>query len=124
MKTQGLNILLYGENIVVKPPLFSLHPVVSSLKVVQSLSVKFSVCNLCELGRSCFSLSCGRRILSGNYNYNNGAMNNQGSNGHFWSSSAYSSATNAYNLNFNSSAINPQNNNNKGYGFSVRCVAR
>ena len=50
-------------------------------------------------------------------------MNNQGSNGHYWSSTANSSANNAYNLNFNTSNINPQNNNNKGHGFSVRCVA-
>ena len=58
----------------------------------------------------------------GNYNWSNGALNNRGTNGNFWSSVGYSS-TNAHNLNFNSSNFNPQNGNNKGNGFSVRCVA-
>ncbi len=56
---------------------------------------------------------------SGNWN---NSLNNQGSNGNYWSSTA-NSATNAYNLNFNSSNINPgTNNNNKYNGFAVRCV--
>jgi uncharacterized protein (TIGR02145 family) len=58
----------------------------------------------------------------GNYNWSNGALNNRGTNGNFWSSAAYST-TNAHNLNFNSTNFNPQNGNNKGNGFSVRCVA-
>ena len=49
------------------------------------------------------------------------SLNNLGSNGNYWSSSFLSSA-NAYNLNFNSGAINPQNNNNRFNGFSVRAV--
>lgn len=58
-------------------------------------------------------------LLSGN-TYGEG-LNNQGTNGNYWSSTANNN-TNTYNLNFNSSNINPQNNNNKGNGNSVRCV--
>ena len=54
-------------------------------------------------------------------NYNGTTLNNEGSNGNYWSSS-FNSATNAYNLNFNSSGVHPQNNNNRRYGFSVRPV--
>ena len=63
-------------------------------------------------------------VLSGYYSYYGGAMSTQGSYGYFWSSSAYSSATVAYRLLFGSSAIYPQSYDHKGYGFSVRCVAR
>ncbi|MBQ6320710.1 hypothetical protein IJI17_00580 [Candidatus Saccharibacteria bacterium] len=59
--------------------------------------------------------------FTGNYNWTNGALNNRGSNGNFWSSTA-NSTTNARNLNFNASNINPQNNNNKVNGLTVRCV--
>jgi hypothetical protein len=48
-------------------------------------------------------------------------VNNQGSNGNYWSSTANNSS-NGYNLNFNSSNVNPSNNNNYANGFSVRCV--
>jgi hypothetical protein len=54
-------------------------------------------------------------------NYNGTSLNNRGSNGNYWSSS-FNSATNAYNLNFNSSSVNPQNNNNRRNGFTVRPV--
>ena len=60
---------------------------------------------------------------SGNYNYANGGINNQRSNGNFWEGQA-NSTTNARNLNFNSTNLNPQNTNNKGNGFSVRCLVR
>ncbi len=50
-------------------------------------------------------------------------MNNVGSNGNYWSSSLNgSNVQNAYNLNFNSSTVNWQNNNNRRNGFSVRAV--
>ena len=56
---------------------------------------------------------------SGNWN---SGFDNQGTNGYFWSSTA-NSADNARNLNFNSSNVNPgNNNNNKLNGFAVRCV--
>ncbi len=62
--------------------------------------------------------------LSGYYYYYNAAMDRQGSFGYYWSSLAYPTATYAYALPFDTSAIYPQNNGDyKGYGFSVRCVA-
>ncbi len=57
---------------------------------------------------------------AGYRNRSDGALNNQGSNGNYWSSSPNSA--NAYNLNFNSTGVNPANNNNRANGFSVRCV--
>ena len=57
--------------------------------------------------------------LSGEYNT---GFSNSGYNGYYWSSTA-NSTTNAYNLNFNYSNVNPGNNNNNKYnGFAVRCV--
>lgn len=58
---------------------------------------------------------------SGYRNNSNGSLNNVGSNGYVWLSSA-NSQNNAYNLNFNSSNVNPQNNNNRANGNSVRPV--
>lgn len=60
-------------------------------------------------------------LLGGNYN-NNGA-NNVGSNGNYWSRTA-NSGQNGYNLNLNTSSVNPANNNNKYNGNSVRCLAQ
>jgi hypothetical protein len=54
-------------------------------------------------------------------NNTNGALNNAGTNGNYWSSTP-SGTTNAMNLNFNSGNTNV-NNNNRANGFSVRCVA-
>ncbi len=48
-------------------------------------------------------------------------MNNVQNNGNYWSSTA-NNQNNAYNLNFNSNNLNPQNNNNRYNGFSVRLV--
>ena len=61
--------------------------------------------------------------LSGYYEYYFGDMFNRGLGGRYWSSTAYSSATNAYYLTFDMSTINPQSNYYKGLGCSVRCVA-
>ena len=58
---------------------------------------------------------------SGYLNNGNGTLNNVGSNGYYWSASP-NSQTNGYNLNFNSSNVNPSNNNNRANGFPVRCV--
>lgn len=52
---------------------------------------------------------------------NSSSLENAGSNGFYWSSTANSS-TNAYNLNFDT-GVNPSNNNNRYRGLSVRCVA-
>ncbi len=54
-------------------------------------------------------------------NNSTGTLNNNGTNGYYWSSVQYDS-NNAYNMNFNSSSVNPNNWNNKKNGFSVRCV--
>ena len=43
-----------------------------------------------------------------------------GSYGYYWSSTPFN-ANNAYLLNFSSYYINPQYNNNRANGFSVRC---
>src|ERR1035437_8429 len=47
-------------------------------------------------------------------------LNNQGSNGYYWSSSV--TGTNAFNLYFNASSVNPAYYFNRAFGFSVRCV--
>lgn len=49
-------------------------------------------------------------------------VDNQGSNGHYWSATAYSAATYAYSLSFDSSNVSPQGDSSKYYGFSVRLV--
>lgn len=48
-------------------------------------------------------------------------MNNVTNNANCWSSSP-NSAANGYNLNSNSTNVNPSNNNNRANGFPVRCV--
>ena len=50
-----------------------------------------------------------------------GSMIYVGSGGYYWSSSPYS-GNYGYNLNFGSSGVNPSDNSNRAYGFSVRCV--
>jgi len=47
-------------------------------------------------------------------------MNNQGTNGNYWSSSP--NGTNGYNLNFKSSNINTSNNTNRANGLTLRCI--
>lgn len=59
---------------------------------------------------------------SGYRNRTSGALTNVGSNGYSWSSSPTQSSTNAGNLNFNATNVNPQNSNSRAYGFPVRCV--
>lgn len=58
---------------------------------------------------------------SGYRNNNDGSLNNVGTNGYYWSASP-NNASNGYNLNFNSSNVNPSNNNNRANGLPVRCV--
>ena len=60
-------------------------------------------------------------VYGGNWN---GSSNNVGSNGNYWSS-VVNDDNNAYDLNFNKDGnLNPQNNDNRNNGNSVRCVAR
>ena len=51
------------------------------------------------------------------------SVGSRGSNGFYWSKSAYSSNY-AYYLTFRSSAVSPSGNYGKYYGFSVRCLAQ
>lgn len=48
-------------------------------------------------------------------------MGGERSNGYYWAATP-NGATNGRNLNFNSTNVNPQNSNNRGNGFPVRCV--
>jgi len=57
--------------------------------------------------------------MAGNRNNFDGSVNNEGSNGNYWSSTV--NDINAWNLNFNSDNAN-MNNNNRANGFSVRCL--
>lgn len=43
-----------------------------------------------------------------------------GNNGQFWSSRSDSTTTNAYNLNFNASNVNPSNSNDRWRGYPLR----
>jgi uncharacterized protein (TIGR02145 family) len=61
------------------------------------------------------------RVVRSGYAYPNNYLHAQGSNGYYWSSSAYSSASDAYNLN-SAGTVNPANNLAKYYGIAVRCV--
>ena len=53
--------------------------------------------------------------------YNGTSLNFRGSYGYYWSSTWYSE-TNARILHFDSTGVNPQNNLNRRYGFTVRAV--
>jgi len=57
---------------------------------------------------------------SGYRNSASGSFNNVGTNGYNWSSTAVTNG-NSYNLNFNATALNTSNNNNRANGFPVRC---
>ncbi|MBQ3310064.1 hypothetical protein IJG73_01315 [Candidatus Saccharibacteria bacterium] len=45
-------------------------------------------------------------------------------NGYWWSTAAYSTATRAQYLSTSSTRVIPQSADDKGYGLTVRCVAR
>lgn len=60
-------------------------------------------------------------VYTGNYSYSSGSLNNEGSNGRYWSRTA-NSGTDAYNLYFGSSIVYPRNVNSRGNGFALRCV--
>ena len=56
-------------------------------------------------------------------NVNGSTLYNFTGNANYWSSTAVS-ASQAYNLNFNSGGVWPANRNNRNNGRSLRCVAR
>ena len=56
-------------------------------------------------------------------NHDSGALHNVGSNGYYWSASPYpSNSYNAYYLSFYGGDVSPASDNNRGNGYSVRCV--
>ena len=57
-------------------------------------------------------------------NINNGSLNNSGSYGSYWSSTSYNNGNRAYHLRFGSNDVNPHYSNNKGFGYSIRCLDR
>ncbi|MBR3323847.1 hypothetical protein IKG16_03130, partial [Candidatus Saccharibacteria bacterium] len=59
----------------------------------------------------------------GNWNWVRASESNQGSDGYFWSGTP-SAEANAYHLTYSSEGVYPQDSDNKGLGFSIRCVAR
>ena len=62
-------------------------------------------------------------LRSGDYVYGNGLLNYCGSAGFYWSRTA-GSATNGYSLVFVSTSVSPQNYDSRGFGFTLRCLAR
>jgi uncharacterized protein (TIGR02145 family) len=69
-----------------------------------------------NMGGCIFLPACGNR------NYATGALNDQGANGYYWSSTQYVSTHGRY-LGFNSeSSTPPASNYGKSYGLSIRCV--
>jgi uncharacterized protein (TIGR02145 family) len=58
---------------------------------------------------------------AGNRNNTTGALHRRGNIGYYWSSDGTGSI--GYNLRFNSSDVSTANNNNRTFGFSVRCIA-
>jgi uncharacterized protein (TIGR02145 family) len=58
--------------------------------------------------------------LSGYRNTCNADYYYQGTNGHYWSSSPYT--TNAYGVIINSTQVLPLYHLDKGFGFTVRCI--
>ena len=61
-------------------------------------------------------------VYSGNPD-TDGTLRNAGNDGNFWSSTANPDPSNAFNLNFNESEVNANNNDNRYNGNSVRCLA-
>lgn len=73
-----------------------------------------------SLAGKCNTDDCFTFLPAAGYRNSNGSMNNEGTNGNYWSRTPNDS-NNGYNLNFNSSNCNV-NNNNRNNGQSVRCV--
>ena len=63
-------------------------------------------------------------VAAGSRRYNDGRLENVGTNGDYWSSTQYSTATRAYNLDFTRNSVNPSNiSSTKANGYTLRCVA-
>ena len=80
------------------------------------------ICGGASLGDSPSHLASGYFFPAAGYrNNSSGALNNVTTNGYYWAA-VPNSATNGRNLNFNSSNVNPLNNNNRANGNCVRPV--
>jgi hypothetical protein len=90
------------------------------VKSEESCLTKRHIAQLHQKNRAINSEVIFTGAVAGNRNNADGSLNNAGGNGNYWSSSVV--GTNAYNLNFDSGSVNPANNNNRGNGFSVRCL--
>ena len=63
-------------------------------------------------------------VRGGRYSYSNGSLDYRGSYGYYWESRV-SNANYAHNLYFGSAYLDPQGHDfHKGFGFSLRCLAR
>ena len=62
-----------------------------------------------------------RFVRSGNVNIYRGKLNWAGEDGNYWYAEP-DGEDNAYNLNFNDEDVNPDDNNNRYNGFSLRCL--
>ena len=62
-------------------------------------------------------------LRGGYYYYSNDNLDSRGSYGRYWEGKT-NSETNARGLNFRSTNLNPQANDDKGNGFPIRCVVR
>ena len=91
------------------------------MKSYANLTKAFGISNN-QAGRIALGLAPLYFVRSGNYDYN-GYMYGLGSNGYYWSSTAYGTTV-AYRLDFGGSGVYPQNSNDRGNGLSLRCVAR
>ena len=60
---------------------------------------------------------------SGFYTYYNGILYSQSSHGYYWSHTP-NGKTRAYYLTFVSTGLYPRSNYSRGYGFTLRCLAR
>ena len=74
---------------------------------------------LCPQSTECFPLD----FASTGYYNTSGSLNNETTNGHFWSRTVGGSS-NAYVLHFSSSSVDPQLYGARGYGRSLRCTAK
>ena len=62
-------------------------------------------------------------LRAGLLDYSNGNLNYRALGGFYWSS-RHNSHINGHYLYFSSPDLHPQNSSDRGYGFSVRCLAR
>ena len=59
-------------------------------------------------------------VRGGGVNLNTGSLRGAGDNSYYWSATTYPNATNAYDLDFNSTNVLPSDYYRRFYGFSVR----